>query len=117
MVSNKTQHPPPHSHTLSVYTCTWGGGGWEGWGQREGRGTTVHNTNMTDCISINKNQKRRHFEFGVFIIPSSMRNTYYRSTHLTGEAGLVPGMARSPHQLSNEDRLVAPVDQALLFIL
>ncbi len=38
-------------------------------------------------------------------------------THLTGEAGLVPGMARSPHQLSNEDRLVAPVNQALLSLL
>jgi hypothetical protein len=39
-------HPPPHSHTLSVYTVhlvpEGGGGGGGGLGQREGRGATVH---------------------------------------------------------------------------
>jgi hypothetical protein len=44
MVYSTIQHPhspPPHSHTLSVYTVhlvrEWGGGG-----QREVRGATVH---------------------------------------------------------------------------
>jgi hypothetical protein len=55
MVYNTTQHPPPHSHTLSVYTVRllWEG---EGGGVREkieGQQYTrgVENTNMTDCIS------------------------------------------------------------------
>jgi hypothetical protein len=40
MVYNTTQHPPTHSHTLTVYTVhlLWEGGG----GQREGRVATVH---------------------------------------------------------------------------
>jgi hypothetical protein len=44
MVYNTIQHPPPpHSHTLSVYTVhlVWEGGEGGG-GQREGRGATVH---------------------------------------------------------------------------
>jgi hypothetical protein len=43
MVYSTIQHPPPlRSHTLSVYTVhlVWEGG-WEGGGQREGRGATV----------------------------------------------------------------------------
>jgi hypothetical protein len=44
MVYNTTQHPPPpHRHTLSVYTVhlLWEGGRGGG-GQREGRGATIH---------------------------------------------------------------------------
>jgi hypothetical protein len=47
MVYKTTQHPPPHSHTLSVKLnilyVYFGKGGWGGGGQREGiEGATVH---------------------------------------------------------------------------
>jgi hypothetical protein len=53
MVSRWTQyHPPPPSHTLSVYSVR-GGGGWRVEPERRLEGqhlqNWVENTNMTDC--------------------------------------------------------------------
>jgi hypothetical protein len=43
MVHSTFQHPPPHSHTLSVSTVHWEGGGWGRRSERRySRGATVH---------------------------------------------------------------------------
>ncbi len=52
MVYNTAQHPPPHSHTLSVYAVRllWEGEG--GGGEREDRGAQyTRGVDMTDYIS------------------------------------------------------------------
>ncbi len=53
MVYNTTQHPPPHSHTLFVYTADllWEGGR----GQREGKGATVHKREPSSMGTIVQN--------------------------------------------------------------
>ncbi len=91
MVSNTTQHllpipppPPPTANTVCVCTESWL---WEagrgGGGRREGRGATVHKRarkyqhDWLHLQSINsiKHKKRRHLEFGVLLVPSSMPET------------------------------------------